>query len=282
MRDTAVVALLLALPFFVLRAHVRQPRDLNSLDRLVLRAMSPLQYFGAVVGRGVSAVFGSYVYLVDVKAENDRLAHENVSLKEKVRRLEAMEVENRRLKRVLGLKDQLGTEALTAQVIAKDASDFRVHTLLLDKPSSEVKPGWPVISEEGVVGVVLRADGPVLEVQLAVDPQLAIDIVDERTGARGLVRGTGDLSRYSCKVEYMKRADEVAVGDTLVTSGIGARFPKGLAVAKITKIHNRGFGEFQEVEAEPVVSFSRLEEALVVPPSGAALKEPEHKPAPKK
>jgi hypothetical protein len=41
-------------------------------------------------------------------------------------------------------------------------------------------------------------------------------------------------------------------------------------VARITKIVNRGFGEFQEVEAEPVVSFSRLEEAFVIPPAGAA------------
>ncbi|MBL8720140.1 MAG: rod shape-determining protein MreC [Myxococcales bacterium] len=281
LRDTAVVALLLALPFFVLRSHVRQPRDLNALDRVVLNALKPLQYVGAVIGKGVSALFGSYVYLVDVKAENDKLGHENIALKEKVRRLEAMEAENRRLKKLLGLKDQHGPEALTAQVIAKDASDFRVTNLLLDKVSSEVKPGWAVLSEEGVVGVVLRAEGATLEVQLAVDPQLAIDVVDERTGARGLVRGTGDLTKYTCKVEYMKRADEVAVGDLLVTSGIGARFPKGVSVARITKIHNRGFGEFQEVEAEPVVSFSRLEEALVVPPAGAP-KEPEPKPAPKK
>jgi rod shape-determining protein MreC len=268
-RDAAVVILLLALPFFVLRSNVRDPRKLNALDRLVLRVSAPLQYVGSLIGRGISSIVGSYVYLVDVKAKNEELQHENTVLREKVRKLELMDIENRRLRRLLGLKEQIGPEALTAQVIAKDVLDFRVASLTLDRPSNEVKPGWPVLTDEGVVGVILRADGDRLEVQLAIDPQLAIDVVDERTGARGIARGTADVDRYACKVEYMKRSDEVAVGDLLVTSGVGARFKKGIPVARITKIFNRGFGEFQDVEAEPVVSFSRLEEAIIVPPLSA-------------
>lgn len=268
-RDIVVVILLLALPFFVLRANVRDPRKLNALDRLILRASAPLQYVGALIGRGISSIVGSYVYLVDVKQDNERLSHENAVLREKARRLEGLEAQNRRLREKLGLKEQLGPEALTAQVIAKDGTEFHVARIFLDRPSSEVKPGWPVLNEEGVVGVVLRAEGSNLEVQLAIDPQVAIDVIDDRTGARGIVRGTTDVDKYSCRVEYMKRSDEVAVGDLLVTSGVGTRFAKNLRVAKITKIVNRGFGEFQEVEAEPVVNFSQLEEVLVVPEANA-------------
>lgn len=267
-RDAIVIVFLLALPFFVLRANVRDPRHLNALDRLILRVCSPLQYVGSLVGRGVSSIVGSYVYLVDVKKENESLDHENAVLRERVRKLEGLEQENQRLRELLKLKEQLGPEALTAQVIAKGGTEFHVANVTLDRPSSEVKPGWPVLDEEGVVGVVLRAEGDALEVQLAIDPQLAIDVVDERTGARGIARGTSDIDKYACKVEYMKRTDEVAVGDLLVTSGVGARFAKNLPVARITKIHNRGFGEFQDVEAEPVVSFSRLEEVFVLPPAG--------------
>lgn len=282
-RDAAVVILLLALPFFVLRSNVRDPRKLNALDRLVLRVSAPLQYVGSLIGRGISSVVGSYVYLVDVKAKNEELQHDNTVLREKVRKLELMDIENRRLRRLLGLKEQIGPEALTAQVIAKDVLDFRVASLTLDRPSNEVKPGWPVLTDEGVVGVILRADGDRLEVQLAIDPQLAIDVVDERTGARGIARGTADVDRYACKVEYMKRSDEVAVGDLLVTSGVGARFKKGIPVARITKIFNRGFGEFQDVESEPIVSFSRLEEVIIVPPlSGTDSHEPKLTAAPKK
>ncbi|MFI5298106.1 MAG: rod shape-determining protein MreC [Polyangiales bacterium] len=270
-RDAAVVLALLAIPFFVLRANIREERKLNALDRGVLRGTSWLQVVGAQLGRGLSRVAGSYVYLVDVKAENERLQHETAVLRDRVRELEALEVDNRRLKRLLGLREQLSAEGVTAMVIAKDATDFRVMRVVLDRPSSDVVPGWVVLNDEGVVGVVLRVTESQVEVRLAVDPEQAIDVVDQRSGARGLARGTADSDRYACKVEWMKRSDEVAVGDLLVTSGVGARFAKGLAVAKVTKIHDRGFGEFQEVEAEPVVSFSRLEEVLLVPPTATGL-----------
>ncbi len=266
-RDAIVVILLLALPFFVLRSNVRDPKKLNGLDRFVLRVSAPLQYVGALVGRGISSLVGSYVYLVDVKKENEKLQHDSAQLREQVRRLESLDAENRRLRRLLGLKEQVGPEALTAQVIARDTTDFRVARLTLDRPGLEVKAGWPVISDEGVVGVVFRAEGETLEAQLAIDPQLAIDVVDARTGARGITRGTAETDRYACKVEYMRRSDEVDVGDLLVTSGVGARFPKNIPVAKITKIKNRGFGEFQEVEAEPIVNFSQVEEVFVLPPT---------------
>jgi rod shape-determining protein MreC len=274
-RDVGVVMILLAIPFFVLRANVRDPKKLSGPERAVLRGSGYVQSVGAFVGRQLSKVFGRYFYLVDVKADNERLAYENAQLRTKVRELEAAKSETDRLKKLLALKETLGPEALTAAVIAKDTTDFRVNQLELDNPSNEVKPGWPVLNDEGVVGVVGRVEGKQLVVQLAINPEVAIDVVDERTGARGLARGTNDSDRYACKIEYMRRSDEVAVGDLLVTSGVGARFAKGIAVARITKIRNRGFGEFQEVEAEPVVSFSRLEEAFVVPPlreapSGAA------------
>jgi rod shape-determining protein MreC len=269
-RDAVVVILLLALPFFVLRSNVRDPRKLNALDRLIIRISAPMQYVGSLVGRGISSLVGSYVYLVDVKQDNARLQHENAVLRERVRKLEGLEAENRRFREKLNLKEQLGADALTAQVIAKDGTEFHVARLFLDRPSTDVKPGWPVLNEEGVVGVVMRAEGDSLEVQLAIDPQLAIDVVDERTGARGIIRGTTDTDKYSCRVEYMKRSDEVGIGDLLVTSGVGARFAKNIRVAKITKINNRGFGEFQDVEAEPVVNFSQLEEVFVLPPANAA------------
>jgi rod shape-determining protein MreC len=65
-------------------------------------------------------------------------------------------------------------------------------------------------------------------------------------------------------VEYVQRTDEVEVGDLLVTSGVGRRFPKGIAVATVTAVTKRDFGIYQQVEAVPTVDFSRLEEVLIV------------------
>jgi rod shape-determining protein MreC len=78
------------------------------------------------------------------------------------------------------------------------------------------------------------------------------------------VRGGGDNNRYLVRVELVQSSDSIDNGDVLVTSGVGCRFPKGLPVAKVTKVLKRDFGVYQTVEAEPVVDFSRLSEVLIV------------------
>ncbi|HEX5099901.1 MAG TPA: rod shape-determining protein MreC [Polyangiaceae bacterium] len=265
LRDTVLVVLLLALPFFFLRSSIRRPEELNAVDRTILRVAAPLQYAAAALSRGISSVVGQYVYLVDVKSDNDRLVYENARLRSSQRELADALAENRRLRRLLGLRDTVQRETVSALVVAKDTTEyFRVWHLTIDAPNAAVRPDMPVISLDGAVGTVLRVAGHDADVQLTVDSGFGVDVVVERTGARGFVRGSGDRSKYAVRVEYVPRSDLVEVGDLLVTSGVGCRFPKGIPVARISKVVRRDFGIYQTVEAEPSVDFSRLEEVLVV------------------
>jgi rod shape-determining protein MreC len=205
------------------------------------------------------------VYLVDVKSDNDRLVYENARLRATQRELGDTLAENRRLRRLLGLRDTLQHETVSALVVAKDTTEyFRVWHLTIDSANAEVRPNMPVISLDGAVGTVLRVAGRDADVQLTVDSGFGVDVVVDRTGARGFVRGSGDRSKYAVRVEYVPRTDLVEVGDLLVTSGVGCRFPKGIPVARVSKVLRRDFGIYQTVEAEPSVDFSRLEEVLVV------------------
>jgi rod shape-determining protein MreC len=264
-RDAVIVVVLLAVPFFFLRANIRDPRQLNGLDRAVLKLSVPIQYASSALARGVSNLWGDYVYLVEVKADNQRLVYENARLKDRVRKLEQDEAENRRLKRLLGLKESIAGDLVSAEVIAKDLNDFfRVASVAIDRSEREIRPNMPVISEDGVVGKVQRVAGDRVDVLLAVDARSGIDVVDELTGARGFILGTGDQTKYTCKVQLVERSDEVNVGDLLITSGVGRSFPKGVPVARVTKVVRRDFGIYQEVEAVPTVDFSRLEEVLII------------------
>lgn len=264
-RDTFLVVLLLAVPFFFLRASIRKPEETSALDRIILRVAAPLQYVSAALARGVSSMVGDYVYLVHVKADNDKLAYENARLRGRVRELRVVEVENRRLRRLLGLRDAVAEESVSAVVVGKDTTEyFRVAQVVLDNPGAGVRPNMPVVSLDGTVGTVLRVAGDRVDVQLTADSGFGVDVVVERTGARGFVRGVGDRSRYAVRVEYVQRTDEVDVGDLLLTSGVGCRFPKGIPVARVTHVDRRDFGIYQSVEAEPTVDFSRLEEVLIV------------------
>ncbi|MBN2195580.1 MAG: rod shape-determining protein MreC [Polyangiaceae bacterium] len=264
-RDIVIVVVLLAVPFFFLRASVRRPEDMSVVDRALMTVAAPLEYVAAVLARGVSRIVSSYVYLVDVKEDNNRLVFENARLRRRLRELEAAEAENRRLQRLLGLREAIPDETVSAVVVAKDTTEyFRVAHVVLDSPAAGLRDNMPVVSLDGTVGTVLRVAGDKVDVQLTVDSGFGVDVVVERTGARGFVRGTGNRKRYEVRVEYVQRTDEIDVGDLLLTSGVGCRFPKGLPVARVTRVMRREFGIYQEVEAEPTVDYSRLEEVLIV------------------
>lgn len=264
-RDVGIVIILLAVPFFFLRANMKAPSNLNALDRIVLRVSAPIEFAASSLARGVSNIWESYVYLVDVKADNERLAYDNARLREQVHRLEQKEAENQELRRLLQLRESLPGDLVSAQVVGKDFNEFfRVTRVVLDRGSRNIRPRMPVLSPDGVVGSTLRVAGDAVDVQLSVDANFNIDVEDERTHARGFARGTGNPSRYTCKVENVDSRDEVEIGDLLVTSGKGKMFPKGLPVARVTKVVKREPGRDQEVEAEPTVNFSRLDAVLIL------------------
>ncbi len=264
-RDAAIVVVLLAVPFYVLRANMKARDSQSALDRFVVRVTSPVQYGAASMGRGVSNLWGDYVYLVDVKEDNERLAYENARLKESVHNLEENETQNRDLKRLLQLRESTPGETVSALVVIKDYNEFfRVTRLVLDRGSREVRPFQAVISPDGVVGYVLKVTGDEVDVLLAVDAAFGIDVEDDRTKARGFVRGTGDPSRHWCRMAMVDSRDEVQVGDLLVTTGKGKRFAHGIPVARVTKVVKRELGRDQEVEAQPTVDFTRLDSALIL------------------
>ena len=264
-RDVAIVIVLLAVPFFFLRANMKKPENLNTLDRAILRISAPIEFGASSIARGISNLWDDYVYLVDVKQDNGKLSYDNARLREQVHRLEQAQVENQQLRRLLQMKEALPGESVSAQVTSKDFNEFfRMMRIVLDRGGRDIRTHMPVVAPDGVVGAIVHVAGDSLDVQLAVDAAFGVDVEDERTKARGFVRGTGDPARYSCKVEMVDSRDEVELGDLLVTSGKGKWFPRGIPVARVTKVTKRELGRDQEIEAVPTVDFSRIDAVLIL------------------
>jgi rod shape-determining protein MreC len=265
-RDAALCIVLLALPFFVLRANLKDPSRTNAFDRVILEASAPIQYGTTQFAQGVSAVLQEYVYLVDVKHDNDRLRSENARLLEDNNRLAISATENRRLRRLLQLRDELRGNLLSAQVIGKEVSPyFRVTRVVLDRGERDhVRAGMPVLTADGLVGQIRRTYSKYADVLLTADKTSAIDVVVQRNGARGMLKGTGAEENYICQLEQLSRDDDVQPGDVVVTSGLGQRFPAAILVGEIKEVTKREFGLYQEATVMPAVHFSRLEEVLIL------------------
>ncbi len=264
-RAVIICILALVIPFFFLRANLRDASRLNALDRVVLTLSAPLQWLATAAVETVGDIWFDYIYLVDVEEENERLRFELQRLRaENNLYLEAAQ-EVRRLRQMLGFSETFGGELMAARVIGRGPSEqFRVVRLTIDADENVVGKGMPVVTFDGLVGQISRAAGDFSDVLLTVDRMSQVPVVVQRNGAQGILRGTGELDRYTCEVEYLLRSDEVREGDQLFTSGTGGKFPEGILAGRIVSVRRENLGLFQKVEVEPAVNFSRLKEVFVI------------------
>ncbi len=269
-RELVIVATLLALPVLFLRANLASPSNLNVVDRAILRVSAPLQAGLTALCGGVATVWRRYLALVHLRADNERLTDENARLQAQLAALQNGALRAADLEKLLGLRAALQFDTLPAHVIGVETSAFfRVVRVRLDRGGDDIKPGMAVLASAGAVGRVQRVFGNYCDVLLAADPKSSIDVVVARTGSRAVIKGIAGSDRYRMRVEYLERKDEADVGDLVVTSGLGAAFPRDLPVGRIVRVEKRGFGLYQEAEVDPVVDFGKLRDVLVVVPREA-------------
>jgi rod shape-determining protein MreC len=265
LREAAVVGATLLAAIIALRMSARSPGELSTLDRGILRLVSPAQSAMSFIARGITGVAGRYVDLMHVRGENEGLVRENKKLRTELMEMRRLAEESGRYQRLLGLRDVTPAETVAARVIAVDASPyFRVARVEIDRGEETVRRGMPVLTPEGVVGRINRPAGRSSDVMLLVDPRSAIDVLVPRTGGRGILRGKSGENGYRCSIEYLARGEPAKEGDAVVTSGLGAAFPRNLAVGHITRVYPGAVGLYQDVEVTPDVDFARLSDVLVV------------------
>ena len=265
-RDAAILLVLLAIPAVFLRANLRDQSELSWLDRVLIQVSAPVQFVAEWAADTVTSVVEDYVYLVDVKSDNDHLRAENDRLRREMRVLRSDAQQLRALESLLGLRERLATETITARVIAKDISpSFRVVRLAVDRGEhAGLRVGMPVVANEGLVGQIRRVSGRFADVLLTVDPQSRVDVVVGERRSRGRIEGIGERGRYRCRIQFDRADDEVAVGDEVFTSGLGKKFPASILIGYVSKISDQEFGLHQEGEVTPSVDFTRLEEVLIL------------------
>ncbi len=275
-KEIILSVILLVLPVVFLFSNIKHPTKLNRFDRLILRLSTPVQELSYNVFRFVNRLWVNYIYLVNLKKENDKLRLENSALKANNAILEIWAQRGKEVERLLGFKERSTSEMIAAKVISKSLSPYyRVVKLRINKGKGRIKPNDPVVIPEGVVGKIHRVYGDYAEILLAVDPRVKIPVVVKRTGSEALLVGLGDEKKYTAKLTYLKREEEVRVGDIVVTSGLGGlqgtRYPPDLPVGRVTKVYKKKFGKFQNMILEATVNFSNLDKVLVVvtqpPPS---------------
>jgi rod shape-determining protein MreC len=260
-RMYVVVGVVLLSAFVFYSLNVKNKEHANAFERGVMNLMAPL--FG-VVDRAngvVSAIWADYLDLINVRQENKQLRGSVKILN--VRLLESGEavLANERLKKLLDLKSSLRTSSVAASVIGEDGTPW-FKTIMIDRGAADgLREGMPVVASDGIVGQLVKVAAGSSRVLLLSDHASSIAAIVQRSRARGVVKGKGG---GRCALDFTLHEEDVKVGDTLITSGIGGVFPKGVPVGEVTMVKKGEYGIFQTVDVRPKVNISRLEEVLVI------------------
>ena len=259
-----------ALSLFLMVADVRF-RITQPVRAALATALYPVQWLAL---QPVRAFRNSSAYLTGLDQANS--SSEQASKKLAVQSLRAGQVEqllleNGRLRKLLALREQLSTSVMAAEVLY-DAADPYTRKIIIDKGLlQEVALGSPVLDESGVLGQITRVHPLVSEVTLVIDRELAIPVLNVRTGARSVAYG--DPTPYSSGLElrFMGSNSDVQVGDLLTTSGVDGVYPPGLPVAKISKIERRAESAFAKIFCTPQALITGARQVIVVKPVSAQI-----------
>ena len=239
-----------------------RPGRLGPGSRVVLELTLPLQQMVTLPVEKVQSLWQRYVHLVGVVEENAELRSQVARLTEENTQYREAVVSARRFDELDDLRRSLDLRMVPANVAAHDLSAW-FRSIVIDQGGrAGIRPGMPVMAEGGgVVGVVAGVTDEASKVLLIIDSQSRVDAYVQRSRARGSVAGGGDRA---CGFDYALRDADVDVGDLLLTSGLGAVYPKGLVLGRISEIERRRYGLFQRASVEPAVNFRQLEEVFVI------------------
>jgi len=193
--------------------------------------------------------------------EYKRLKEEADVLKARLVGLEEIVRENSRLENLLKFKRKLVYSSVVANVIVREPSYWN-STMIIDKGEIDgVQQGMSVVNALGVVGKIAEAGRRTSKVILLTDPQFSVAALIQGPRESGLVSGT---LQGVCRMKYMRSNAKIRVGDQVITSKLSASFPEGLLVGEIISIDNSPNNPTAECLIKPSVSFSQLEEVLVI------------------
>lgn len=222
----------------------------------------PIYAVASSPARLVQAIGDQLVSQQDLLRENRELREQLLRGSARMNRLEAVQIENQRLRDLLGGTRGLQLSVQLSSMVDVDLDPFR-HRILLDAGERRgVRVGLAVIDGAGVVGQIIAATPMNSTAMLVTDPSHAIPVQVVRSGQRSIAYGTGRVD--ALELPSIPLSADVQVGDELITSGLGGTFPAGFPVGTITSLRPDDTRLFVVAEARPAATLERNGEVLLV------------------
>jgi rod shape-determining protein MreC len=220
-------------------------------------------------------VYGWADSLLTARSEAEELRAEVRELRQRAIQSEFALQENVFLRRLLDYSDgqrfPADFDPVAAEVIGRPGGAFTQAIVIAVGSKNGVRANDPVVTPDGLVGVVTRVTSSTARVQLLTDEEAAASAVDIRTGATGIVRHARG-TRETLVLDRVLKQDVIRAGNEIVTAGwragaLSSLFPKGIPIGKVTSVGVTDTDLYQQVQVDPYVDFGSLDAVLVLVPA---------------
>jgi rod shape-determining protein MreC len=264
LQSRSLLFVLLSLTIAALVLH--ETGNTQAVENLILRPVTPVQDHLSSLANDFSDLVQTFRDIQELRRRNEELQSLANSLMIENIRLKELESENGALRQLLQFTQANPTDSYRAaevvgHVIGQDPSNFLRYIIIDVGTGDGVAKGMPVVTDRGLVGRIVEVSSRSSKVLLINDVSSSVNAIIQSSRATGIVEGKADGSLV---MKYIPQPVEVNVGDIILTSGLGATFPKRLVIGQVTAVHKRDIELFQEAEIKPTVDFDRVEIVLVL------------------
>lgn len=234
---------------------------LRPVKGVVTKAVSPVGGAFTSAGSTTGDFFQMLFQVRQITRENDKLERENSELRQRLADDAEMRQENKVLREQYGLPQPEGHTLIPARVIAYQPDGVRQFVTLGRGSSAGFKDGMAVVSGGSLVGRLTEVTASNSKVMLVTDPTFRVNALSQESRASGTISGHLGTGLVMDKIG---QDEEIKVGHTIITSGLGGEVPKGIIIGKVQNVVERDNAVFKAAQVVTNVRFNKLEMVFVV------------------
>ena len=209
-------------------------RSLDNFRSAVISFTTPMVHVATLPITLLGEGEGYFISKVKLKTANDQLLEENQKLSLEVARLREMREENERLRQLVNAVPREADRVVTGEVLGRVSDQFTRRLQINLGEKSGIVQGMPVIGAFGILGQITRVAATQSEITLITDHRQRIAVMNERTGERYILAGTGE---ELMDLLFVQPSADIKGGDRLVTSGLDKIFPRQIMVGTVNAVN---------------------------------------------
>jgi rod shape-determining protein MreC len=276
LRARLVAAVLVLVSLGLITVYFRESEDgtLHEAQRIGLSVAMPFEVAGERIARPFRDAWGWASDLIGAKEENEKLRKEIEALRQRLIQNETAAGESERLRALLKFVDgpnfPAGFSGVATRVVGRPPSAYNQEVLIAAGSSNGIQRNDPVVTQDGLVGLVTDVTSNGAKVTLLTDQSSAVSAVVLESGAAGLVRhGPSDASALI--LDRVSKDELVEEGDLVITAGwrsgkLESLYPRGIPIGTVKSVGQQDVDLYKRIQVSPLVDFDGLAEVIVLVP----------------